>query len=65
MRVPVVGAGVIGNFNAARLKEAGQDVTRLARGRRLAEYQGSRRAAQSGDQKIGHFSAAISMTFSA
>jgi 2-dehydropantoate 2-reductase len=37
MRILVVGAGVVGSFNAARLKEAGQDVTLLARGRRLAE----------------------------
>jgi 2-dehydropantoate 2-reductase len=39
MRILVVGAGVIGSFNAARLKQAGQDVTLLARGRRLAELQ--------------------------
>jgi len=37
MRILVVGAGVIGSFNAARLKEAGQDVTLLARGGRLAD----------------------------
>jgi 2-dehydropantoate 2-reductase len=37
MRILVVGAGVIGSFNAARLKEAGQDVTLLARGCRLAD----------------------------
>jgi 2-dehydropantoate 2-reductase len=37
MRILVVGAGVIGSFNAARLKEAGEDVTLLARGRRLAD----------------------------
>lgn len=37
MRILVVGAGVIGSFNAARLKEGGQDVTLLARGRRLAD----------------------------
>ena len=37
MRILVVGAGVIGSFNAARSKEAGQDVTLLARGRRLAD----------------------------
>jgi 2-dehydropantoate 2-reductase len=37
MRILVLGAGVIGSFNAARLKEAGQDVTLLARGRRLAD----------------------------
>jgi 2-dehydropantoate 2-reductase len=35
MKTLVVGAGVVGSFNAARLKEAGQDVTLLARGRRL------------------------------
>lgn len=37
MRIVIVGAGVVGSFNAARLKDAGQDVTLLARGRRLAE----------------------------
>ncbi|HXX68942.1 MAG TPA: 2-dehydropantoate 2-reductase N-terminal domain-containing protein [Polyangiaceae bacterium] len=37
MRILVIGAGVIGSFNAARLAEGGQDVTLLARGRRLAE----------------------------
>jgi len=37
MRILVVGAGVIGSFNAARLKAAGLDVTLLARGRRLAD----------------------------
>jgi 2-dehydropantoate 2-reductase len=37
MRILVVGAGVIGSFNAARLKDGGQDVTLLARGRRLAD----------------------------
>lgn len=37
MRVLIVGAGVIGSFNAARLVEAGQDVTLLARGHRLAD----------------------------
>ena len=37
MRILVVGAGVIGSFNAARLAEGGHDVTLLARGRRLAE----------------------------
>jgi 2-dehydropantoate 2-reductase len=37
MKVLIVGAGVIGSFNAARLKDAGQDVALLARGRRLAE----------------------------
>jgi 2-dehydropantoate 2-reductase len=37
MRVLIFGAGVIGSFNAARLAEAGQDVTLLARGQRLAE----------------------------
>jgi 2-dehydropantoate 2-reductase len=37
MRILIVGAGVIGSFNAARLKEAGQDVVLLARGRRLAD----------------------------
>lgn len=37
MRILILGAGVIGSFNAARLKEAGQDVTLLARGQRLAD----------------------------
>ena len=37
MRTLIIGAGVLGSFNAARLKEAGHDVTLLARGRRLAE----------------------------
>jgi 2-dehydropantoate 2-reductase len=37
MKILIVGAGVIGSFNAARLREAGQDVTLLARGQRLAD----------------------------
>ncbi|HXZ10834.1 MAG TPA: 2-dehydropantoate 2-reductase N-terminal domain-containing protein [Candidatus Sulfotelmatobacter sp.] len=37
MKILVLGAGVIGSFNAARLKESGQDVRLLARGRRLEE----------------------------
>lgn len=37
MKVLIVGAGVIGSFNAARMADAGQDVTLLARGRRLAD----------------------------
>lgn len=37
MRVLIIGAGVIGSFNAARLADGGVDVTLLARGRRLAE----------------------------
>ena len=37
MRVLILGAGVIGSFNAARLAAAGHDVTLLARGSRLAE----------------------------
>lgn len=37
MRILIIGAGVVGSFNAVRLKEAGQDVTLLARGRRLAD----------------------------
>jgi 2-dehydropantoate 2-reductase len=36
MKVLVVGAGVIGSFNAARLVRGGVDVTLLARGERLA-----------------------------
>jgi ketopantoate reductase len=37
MRVLVLGADVIGSFNAARLARGGADVTLLARGRRLAD----------------------------
>jgi 2-dehydropantoate 2-reductase len=37
MRVLILGAGVVGSFNAARLTEAGQDVTLLARGGRLED----------------------------
>jgi len=37
MKVLIVGAGVIGTFNAARLKDGGVDVTLLARGRRLVD----------------------------
>lgn len=37
MKILVYGAGVIGSFNAARLKAAGHDVALLARGTRLAE----------------------------
>ena len=37
MKTLILGAGVIGSFNAARLAEAGKDVTLLARGRRLAD----------------------------
>ncbi len=37
MRILVYGAGVLGSLLAARLKEAGQEVTLLARGQRLAE----------------------------
>lgn len=37
MRILVIGAGVIGSFNAARLAEGGHDVTLLARGRRLEQ----------------------------
>ena len=37
MKVLIIGAGVIGSFNAARLKQGGVDVTLLARGRRLAD----------------------------
>lgn len=35
MRTLILGAGVIGSFNAAPLTDAGQDITPLARGRRL------------------------------
>jgi len=37
MRILIVGAGVIGSFNAARLTGAGQDSTLLARANRLAD----------------------------
>lgn len=37
MKVLIVGAGVIGSFNAARLRDGGADVTLLARGHRLVE----------------------------
>lgn len=37
MRTLILGAGVIGSFNAARLTESGQDITLLARGRRLED----------------------------
>jgi 2-dehydropantoate 2-reductase len=37
VRVLIIGAGVIGSFNAARLADGGVDVTLLARGRRLAD----------------------------
>jgi 2-dehydropantoate 2-reductase len=37
MRTLILGAGVIGSFNASRLKEAGHDITLLARGQRLAD----------------------------
>jgi 2-dehydropantoate 2-reductase len=37
MRVLIIGAGVIGSFNAARLAGGGVDVTLLARGRRLED----------------------------
>jgi 3-oxosteroid 1-dehydrogenase len=36
-RVLLSGGETIGSFNAARLKEAGKDVTLLAKGRRLAD----------------------------
>lgn len=37
MKTLIVGAGVIGSFNAARLRQARQDITLLARGQRLAD----------------------------
>jgi 2-dehydropantoate 2-reductase len=40
MKVLIIGAGVIGSFYAARLREGGVDVTLLARGRRLADLRG-------------------------
>ena len=36
-KILIIGAGVIGSFNAARLKDAGKDVTLLARGQRLED----------------------------
>ena len=39
MKILIIGAGVIGSFNAARLTRAGVDVTLLARGSRLAELE--------------------------
>jgi 2-dehydropantoate 2-reductase len=39
MKVLLIGAGVIGSFNAARLARAHVDVKLLARGKRLAELQ--------------------------
>ena len=36
-KVLIIGAGVIGSFNAARLRDAGKDVTLLARGHRLED----------------------------
>ncbi len=37
MKILVYGAGVLGSLFAYRLKEAGQDVSLLARGQRLAD----------------------------
>ncbi len=37
MKILVIGAGVLGSFYAARLKESGQDVTILARGKRVEQ----------------------------
>ena len=37
MKTLVYGAGVLGSFYAARLQEAGHDVSLLARGQRLAD----------------------------
>ena len=39
MRIVVIGAGVLGSLYGARLAAAGQSVTLVARGRRLAELQ--------------------------
>ena len=41
MRILVVGAGVIGSVYAGKLSTAGHEVVLLARGRRLADLQGS------------------------
>mgnify|MGYP001374583466 FL=1 len=40
MKILVYGAGVLGSLYAARLKESGQDVTVLARGKRFDEIEG-------------------------
>jgi NADPH-dependent 2,4-dienoyl-CoA reductase/sulfur reductase-like enzyme len=40
-RVLVIGAGAVGCFLAARLRQAGHDVSVLARGRRLAQLRAS------------------------
>ena len=37
MRALVYGAGPLGSYYAAKLHEAGEDVTLLARGQRLAD----------------------------
>ena len=39
MRILIYGAGVIGSFYASRFAKAGLDVTILARGQRLKEYE--------------------------
>ena len=39
MKILVYGAGAVGSFNAARLKDGGHDVSLLARGHRLLELQ--------------------------
>jgi 2-dehydropantoate 2-reductase len=38
MRILILGAGVIGSVYAGHLRDAGHEVTLMARGRRLAEY---------------------------
>ncbi len=57
MRVLVFGAGPLGSLMAARLYEAGHDVSLLARGQRLADLKQHGvvlQDEQSGDQEIAH-----------
>jgi ketopantoate reductase len=54
MRILVAGAGAVGGFLAARLAEAGQDVTVLARSRRAGQLRdgGLRLAAADGTRTL-------------
>ncbi|TVR36170.1 MAG: hypothetical protein EA388_04800 [Nitriliruptor sp.] len=57
MRVLVFGAGPLGSLMAARLHEAGQDVSLLARGQRLHDlkYHGVvLQDEESGEQEVAH-----------
>jgi len=57
MRVLVFGAGPLGSLMAARLHEAGQDVTLLARGQRLDDLKNHGVVLQdeeSGEQEVAH-----------